>query len=65
MRIHDDADMNTVVDETVSVLKEAGLQIGKADRQIKPEQIIEVEKAIQDLQKRLESKKRMNADREQ
>jgi hypothetical protein len=63
MPIHDDADMATVVKETIARIKEGALHIGKADRRIEPDQIKQVEDAIQLLQNTLNNKKRVNATR--
>lgn len=60
MYISDDADMATVVCETVSALKEGARHVGKADRGISPEQIEEIEAAIRTLQSALDFKKRAN-----
>lgn len=57
MTIDDDADMPTVVRETVAALKESARHIGKADRGVSPEQIAEVEDAIRSLQSTLRLKK--------
>ncbi|QDZ09380.1 hypothetical protein [Devosia ginsengisoli] len=61
MVIHDDADMATVVGETVQAIKESARHVGKADRAISAVQISEIEAAVEILQKTLELKKRVNA----
>lgn len=58
MYIHDDADMATVVKETVAALKEGARHIGKADRGISADQIKQVEDAVKHLQNMLDLKKR-------
>lgn len=60
MIIYDDADMETVVQETASALKESARHIGKVDRHIRSDQIEAVEAAIAQLQNTLELKKRVN-----
>ncbi|QIJ76171.1 hypothetical protein GU700_17175 [Methylobacterium sp. NI91] len=61
MAIHDDADMETVVGTTVAALQESAHHIGKADRRITDDQIVQVEEAIERLRKTLDLKKRVNA----
>lgn len=61
MVIHDDADMATVVHETVSAIRESARHVGKADRAISDSQIAEIEAAILALQNTLNLKKRVNA----
>jgi hypothetical protein len=58
MIIHDDADMETVVQETVAALKESAKHVGKADRAVTTEQITEIEAAMGQLQNALDLKKR-------
>jgi hypothetical protein len=57
MYIHDDADMETVVKETVEAIREGARHIGKADRAISATQIAEVETAIKLLQGMLDLKR--------
>lgn len=60
MVIHDDADMATVVRETVAALKESARHVGKADRAISDGQIAEIEVAMDGLKRTLELKKGVN-----
>ncbi len=63
MIIHDDADMATVVKETVSGIAEGARHIGKADRHITQKQIDEVRASIAVLENTLSLKERVNANR--
>jgi hypothetical protein len=61
MLIHDDADMATVVRETIAALDESARHIGKADRSITAEEIGEIEASMKRLQDGLDFKKRANS----
>ncbi|MCJ2131304.1 hypothetical protein [Methylobacterium sp. E-045] len=56
MIIHDDADMATVVRQTVQALKESAAHVGKADRRISTEHVEEIQEAIAQLQNALRFK---------
>lgn len=56
MYIHDDADMVEVVQTTVSALKESARHVGKADRSITETQVLEIRKAIAELENALRFK---------
>jgi nicotinamide mononucleotide (NMN) deamidase PncC len=56
MVIHDDANMETVVKETISAMDEGARHIGKADRAISKSQIAGIEGAIGRLQLALKHK---------
>jgi hypothetical protein len=60
MIIHDDADMSTVVKQTVEAIYESARHVGKVDRAISSAQIGEIEAAISRLQSTLDLKKRVN-----
>lgn len=56
MIIHDDADMEAVVRQTVAALRESAAHVGKADRHISAAQIEEIQEAIAALQNALRFK---------
>jgi hypothetical protein len=58
MYIHDDADMTTVVTTTAKAILEGARHVGKADRDLTEEQIIQLEKTIAQLQNMIEMKKK-------
>lgn len=60
MVLHDGADMETIVRETVAAFKEGARRIGKADPGISNEQIGEIETALRGLQRTLDMKKQNN-----
>ena len=57
MYIHDDADMATVVTTTARAILEGARHVGKADRGLTKEQIVQLETAISQLQNMIEMKK--------
>jgi hypothetical protein len=61
--IHDDTDADAVTKEAVSAIREIAGHIGKADRRYDEGQLVEIEKAIRELQAALTSKRRTNAHR--
>jgi hypothetical protein len=57
MYLHDDADMATVVTTTAKAIVEGARRVGKAERDITPEQIAQLETAIRELQRAIAVKK--------
>lgn len=57
MYLHDDADIATVVTATAKAILDGARHIGKADRPLSKEQTGQLEKAIRELQRTLETKK--------
>ena len=60
MYIHDDADMATVVAMTARAILEGARHVGKADRDLTKEQIVQLETAISQLENIIETKKNAN-----
>jgi hypothetical protein len=55
MYLHDDTDMATVVTTTAKAILEGARHIGKADQTITKEQIGQLETAVKELQRAIDS----------
>ena len=57
MYVHNDTDMATVVTTTVKAIMEGARRLGKAERGITAEQIGQLQTAIRELQRVIETKR--------
>jgi hypothetical protein len=58
MYLHDDADMATVVTTIAKALVEGARHVGKVDRSLTDEQIGQLETAMRELQRAIETRKK-------